>query len=253
MTRAQPRRTHRIDVGDLAFRVIADGETREGRTPVVVVHGIGMSGRYWSRLRAALGPHANVVALDLPGFAGLPTPARPVDVVTMASALAEVVSTLELGPALIVGHSMGAQWVVELAVQRPELVSRVVVIGPVTDAAHRSVGAQMRALALDTLGELPTTNWIVATDYIRCGIPWYLAQLGPMLTFPLEERVAALTVPLLIIRGGRDPIAGLSWCRLLRDRAPDAALVQIPGRCHAVHHSAPRAVAAAIRAHASGA
>lgn len=216
----------------------------------MLVHGIGMSSRYLQRLHDALLPHAAAASIDLPGFGAQPKPRREVGVEAMAAALAEVVASIDTGPVVLVGHSMGSQWVVELAVQRPDLVSRVVIVGPVTDSAHRSTWAQMRALALDTLGELPTTNWIVATDYLRCGIPWYLAQLGPMLTFPLEERVASLTVPLLIIRGSHDPIAGLRWCRLLRDRAPDAAFVHIPGQGHAAHHSAPRAVAAAILAHA---
>ncbi len=217
---------------------------------VVLVHGIGMSSRYLARLHDALLPDAAVFSVDLPGFAGLPKPRGDVDVETMAAALAKVVASLDAGPVVLVGHSMGTQWAVELGVQRPDLVSRVVIIGPVTDVAHRSAGAQLRALSVDTLLETPGTNWIVATDYVRCGVPWYLAQLRPMLAYPLEERVALLTVPLLIIRGERDPIAGPEWCRLLLDRAPVASLVHIPGRPHNAQRSAPRAVAAAILAHA---
>lgn len=216
----------------------------------MLLHGIGMSGRYFARLQEQLRPHATVVSVDLPGFAGLPKPHREVDVEAMAAALGEVVASLDLGPAAVVGHSMGSQWAVELGAQHPELLSRVVVIGPVTDVAHRTATAQMRALSLDTLLESPGTNWIVATDYVRCGVRWYLAQLRPMLTYPIEERAAQLTVPLLIIRGDRDPIASTRWCRALRDRAPDAALVHVPGHPHNAHWSAPRAVAAAILAHA---
>lgn len=221
-----------------------------GRRAIVLVHGIGMSSRYLSRLHDALLPHADVHSVDMPGFAGLPKPGRTVDVATMAAALGEVVASLDAGPVVVVGHSMGTQWAVELGVQRPDLVSDVVIIGPVADLAHRSAFAQTRALCIDTLLESPATNWIVATDYIRCGVPWYLAQLRPMLDYALEERVARLTVPLLVIRGERDPIAGPAWCRLLRDRAPVAVLVRIPGGAHNAQCSAPRAVAAAIIAHA---
>jgi len=223
-----------------------------GAPAVVLVHGIGMSHRYLDRLHDALLPDVAVFSVDLPGFAGMPKPRGDVDVdvETMAAALAAVVASLDAGPVVLVGHSMGTQWAVEVAVQRPDLVSRVVIIGPVTDVAHRSAGAQMRALAVDTLLETPGTNWIVATDYARCGVPWYLAQLRPMLAYPIEQRVVRLTVPLLIIRGERDPIAGPEWCRLLRDSAPTASLVHIPGRPHNAQRSAPRAVAAAILAHA---
>jgi pimeloyl-ACP methyl ester carboxylesterase len=219
------------------------------RPAIVLVHGIGMSSRYLARLHDALLPEATVFSVDMPGFGGLPKPRRAVDVETMAAALGEVVASLDAGPVVVVGHSMGTQWAVELGVQRPDLVGRVVIIGPVADASHRTAFAQMRALCVDTLLEPPGTNWIVATDYLRCGVPWYLAQLRPMLGYAIEERVARLEVPLLVVRGERDPIAGAEWCRMLRDRAPVASLVHIPGRPHNAQRSAPRAVAAAIVAH----
>ncbi|WP_199484450.1 alpha/beta fold hydrolase, partial [Microbacterium sp. C448] len=121
-------------------------------------------------------------------------------------------------PAVLVGHSMGAQWVVELARQRPDLAASVVLIGPVADDEHRTIRAQSLALALDTLGEPPVVNAIVFAEYIRCGMPWYLTQLRHMMAYPIEDGVADLVVPVLIVRGGNDPVAGLEWCRRLSDR-----------------------------------
>lgn len=242
------RCTRTLDIGDLSFRITTDDAAREPGPVVVLVHGIGMSSRYLARLHDALVPHAAVASIDLPGFGGQPKPRRAVGVEAMAAALAQVVGSLDAGPVVLVGHSMGSQWVVELARQRPDLVAHVVVIGPVADAEHRTATAQTRALVIDSLLEPPSTNWMVATDYLRCGVPWYLAQLRPMLSYRLEERVAELTVPLLVIRGGRDPIAGTRWCRLVRDSAPEARLVHIPRAPHNAHRSAPRAVAAAIMA-----
>ncbi len=245
-----PRRPRRIDVEDLAFRVISGGPAAASalRPPVVLVHGIGVSHRYLSRLHATLALDGPVHSIDMPGYAGLPKPERDVSVEAMAHALTAVIAGLDLGPVVLVGHSMGSQWVVETAAQRPDLVTDVVIMGPVADAAHRTLRAQLTALALDTLGETPTVNGIVFTDYLRCGVPWYLAQVRHMLSYPIEERVAALDAPLLVLRGARDPIAGREWCRALRDAAATATLVEIPRGFHVVQHTAPRAVAAAIRA-----
>lgn len=240
----------RLEVDGLAFRILeSPGDAGAQHPAVVLVHGIGVSHRYFARLHDVLSATRRVYSIDLPGFGGLPKPGRDVDVPAMARALATVVASLGVGAVVLVGHSMGSQWVVELGVQRPELVTDVVVMGPVTDESHRSVGAQTLALSLDTLGETPAINAIVFTDYLRCGPRWYLTQLRHMLTYPIEYRVTLLQRPLLIVRGARDPIAGLEWCRLLRARAAAAAVVQVPRGRHVVQHSAPRAVASAILAH----
>ena len=235
-----------VDVGDLAFRVLSSVAPQSREPAIVLVHGIGVSHRYLSRLHDELAARRTVFSIDLPGFGGLPKPRRDVDVPEMAHALGRVVAGLGVGPVVLLGHSMGCQWVVEATIQRPDLVTTVVAMGPVADDRHRTMIGQTRALAVDTLGEPPSVNVIVFTDYLRCGIPWYLTQLRHMLAYRLEERVPDLAVPLLLIRGGADPIAGLEWCRRLRRSAPAAELVLIPRHHHVAQHSSPKAVASAI-------
>ncbi len=177
-----------------------------------------MSHRYFVRLHREFARTRDVHSIDLPGFGRFGRPREPFDQERMAGALADVLDRLDVPPAVLVGHSMGAQWVVELARQRPDLAASVVLIGPVADDEHRTIRAQSLALVLDTLGEPPVVNAIVFADYIRCGMPWYLTQLRHMMAYPIEDRVADLVVPVLIVRGGSDPVAGLEWCRRLSDR-----------------------------------
>ncbi len=237
-------RQRRHLVGELTFR----SRTSCGPSGLVfvLVHGIGMSHRYLQRLHRALLAHGTVVSLDLPGFGGLRKPPHDVDVTQMAAGIGEVLDALRTGPAVLVGHSMGTQWIVELAVRRPELARSVVAIGPVTDNRRRTVGWQAAKLGLDTLGEPPGANALVFGDYLRCGPAWYLTQLRHMFAYPMESRVGRLRVPLLIMRGSRDPVARRDWCRGLRAASRDAVLVEIPGRVHNVQYSAPRAVTSAI-------
>jgi pimeloyl-ACP methyl ester carboxylesterase len=236
----------------LAFRVLESRRDSTASAPaIVLVHGIGVSHRYLARLHDVLAQEREVFSIDLPGFAGLPKPPSDIDIPAMAQGLGRVIESLDVGPVVLVGHSMGTQWVVEASLQRPDLSTDVVIMGPVADSAHRSMLAQSAALTVDTLGEPPDVNAIVLTDYLRCGVPWYLTQLRHMLDYRLEERVPELPCALLVVRGSRDPIAGLEWCRRLRDAAPVGRLVQIPGAFHVAQHSAPRAVASAILAHVS--
>ena len=147
--------------------------------------------------------------------------------------------------AVLVGHSMGAQWVVELAASRPDLAAGVVLIGPVADDAHRTASAQAAALAWDTMGESLGANAVVLLDYLRCGPVWFLTQLRHMIAYPIEDRVPEILAPLLVIRGGNDPIAGTEWCRKLRSRAPNGSFVKVPGHRHVVQFTAAPAVASA--------
>ena len=244
------RIARRIVRDGLPFGILSDQPIpARGAKPVVLIHGIGMSHRYLSRLHDELAADGPVFSIDLPGYAGLPKPGRDVGVEAMAHALSQVIESLDVGAVVLVGHSMGTQWVTDVAVQAPELVSELVLIGPVADARHRSFFAQMRALTVDSIREPLDVNALVFTDYVRCGVPWYLAQLRHMLAYRPEERVGEVLAPILLIRGERDPIAGLDWCRRLRDLASTATLVLIPGRAHNAQHSSPSAVASAIRAH----
>jgi pimeloyl-ACP methyl ester carboxylesterase len=119
-------------------------------------------------------------------------------------------------------------------------------MGPVADEDHRSVPRQSIALTVDTLGEPLGGNIAVLTDYLRCGTAWYLKQLRHMLAYRLEDRLPNVTRPVLVVRGGNDPIAGLEWCRLLRDSAGEGRFVYMPSHRHLVQWTAPRAVRAAI-------
>ena len=234
---------------DATFRVLSSTKPLPiGHAVFVLLHGIGTSHRYLSRLHEELARDAHVHSLDLPGFGGLPKPGSALSVRSIAAALARVLDHLGVTSAVLVGHSMGAQWVVELAASRPDLAAGVVLIGPVADDTHRTVFAQAAALVRDTIWEPPGANAVVLRDYLRCGPVWFLTQLRHMIAYPIEERVPEIHVPFLVMRGGNDPIAGTEWCRKLRSRAPDGSFVEVPGHRHVVQFSAAPTVASAIRA-----
>ncbi len=205
-----------------------------------------MSHRYLRGLRRELARSATVLSVDLPGYGGMPKPGRDVDIDTMGAALAVVLRRLRVGGATLVGHSMGAQWVVEAARRDPAVAGCVVLVGPVADERHRTVRAQALALATDTLRESPRVNAIVFSDYLRCGPRWYLTQLRHMIAYPLEDRVRCLQMPLGVVRGSRDPIAGQEWCRRIAAAAPRGAVAEIAGGAHVVQEHSPAALATEI-------
>src|SRR5690606_20336429 len=88
-------------------------------------------------------------------------------------------------------------------------------------------------------------NAIVFTDYVfRAGPAYTIRQLPLVLRDRLEERIALVEAPVLVVRGTRDPIVSQAWSRLLAERA-GGQVVEVPGP-HVVMYPSPEPVAAAI-------
>jgi len=240
--------TTRGEQTDVAARSVVTVDTGGTGTTYLLVHGIGVSSRYFERLIPVLAETGRVVAIDLPGFGGRPKPDMPMGVEDFAASVAEVMDTLALPPCVIVGHSMGTQVAVALATMRPESVGALVLIGPVMDPRARGAVHAALRLGWDTLGERPRANRLVLGDYLRCGLRWYLAVLPSMLAYRIEDDLSTIEVPTLIVRGESDPIAPDPWMRQLGAAALRSTVATVSGARHLVMHAKPRETAAAIAA-----
>ncbi|MEV8097919.1 alpha/beta hydrolase [Kitasatospora sp. NPDC085879] len=112
--------------GDLA---VLRWPAREPDAPTVVaVHGITANALAWGEVADRLAGRATLVAPDLRGRADSRTVDGPFGLARHADDVAAVIRTLDLGPAHLVGHSMGA-WVCALAaVRHPGAVRRVLLV-----------------------------------------------------------------------------------------------------------------------------
>ncbi|MBP1233675.1 pimeloyl-ACP methyl ester carboxylesterase [Arthrobacter sp. PvP102] len=230
-----------------ASRATSDVRPRADAPTFVLIHGIGVSHRYLVRLHHVLAGVADTISIDLPGFGSTPRPDRQLMVADQAAFIHDVLDQAGVGPRVLVGHSMGAQFVLEAALQRPEQVPHVVLMGPVVDVRRRTLPRQILALTKDALlHETPGSNALVFSDYLRCGPLWYLKELRVMMNYRTEERIRGLTTPVMILRGASDPIATGEWCRILARRAPAGTLVEVPGCGHVVQHTGTAQVADAI-------
>lgn len=216
---------------------------------VVLVHGIGVASTYFRPLAHVLARSAGVHVLELPGFGSAPKPEAPLAVEQLAAVVNAYVKSARLDRPTLVGHSMGAQIVVEAALQDPARLLNVVAMGCVVDPLARTAPQQGLRLLRDFLEETPSANWAVLKDYLRTGPRWHLATVPHMLAYRTEEAVLRLRVPLLVVRGARDPVAGRDWSEQVSRLAPDARFVEISGAAHILMHTHPAQVAALILAH----
>lgn len=218
-----------------------------GADHVVLVHGIGASGRYYSRLVEELARTATVHTLEMPGFGSAPSPGRGLDMADFARINCEALRAAGIGSAQWVGHSMGCQVVTEMAIYAPELVTSVVLLSPTINSGERHAVLQGLRLAQDCLREPPAVNWILLTDYLRAGPRWYLKTLPKMVGHRLEERIGEVTVPVTLVRGTRDPIVPSRWLRELAGARPGAVAVEMLGQAHVCMFTEPARTAALLR------
>ncbi|TFC44709.1 alpha/beta hydrolase [Cryobacterium sp. TMT1-21] len=216
----------------------------------LLVHGIGASHRYYRRIQQRLALTGHTHSLDLPGFGGTRKPGRPLGIEEYGALLGRLMDQLEVPRAVVVGHSMGAQFATELARQRPDAVPRLVLIGAVTDPRRATAVQQAMGLTRDVVKEPPSGNLIVFRDYLECGPRWFSTELVPMLDYRTDLALGDVRSPTLVIRGANDPVSGSAWCAALAAAAPDGHFREIAGHRHLVHHSAAAQTAAIIVEHA---
>jgi pimeloyl-ACP methyl ester carboxylesterase len=145
----------------------AGSERGKEPPPLVCVHGLSGSSRWWTRVAALLDRNGPVVLCDVPRSL------KPSEVATW---LAERIE--ELGPpADLAGHSLGALVSVRVAALRPELVRRLVLISPPGVGPPRSPLAYAWPLARSMLGARPSFLVRLTYDGLRAG-PRNLARGG---------------------------------------------------------------------------
>ena len=71
--------------------------------------------------------------IDLPGFGATPRPGNQLSIADHARYILGAMEQLDVPELVLVGHSMGTQLAMEAALQEPEQISNVVLMGPVVD------------------------------------------------------------------------------------------------------------------------
>jgi pimeloyl-ACP methyl ester carboxylesterase len=214
---------------------------------MVLVHGLGVSGRYMLPTAEALAADYPTFVPDLPGFGRSGKPSHILNISELANALAAWMHLVGLSHACLVGNSLASQFIVDLALQHPALVDAAVLIGPTMDSQARSFWKQVGRAALDMFHE-PIGFWPLLTwDYLVAGPIRTAVTLRYALRDPVHEKLSAVGIPVLVIRGAHDPIAPQRWVEEMVQRLPHGRLLVLPTEAHVPNYSSGDIIAKAIR------
>jgi pimeloyl-ACP methyl ester carboxylesterase len=189
-------------------------------TSIILVHGLGTSSDSYIRYARLLSKDYDVYCIDLPGYGKTPKPSKTLSLKEMAFVVDEFVRTTIRNECIIVGHSMGCQVVAYCVTDAANLYSKAILLSPTINNRERSLFKQSLRLTQDVMKESPQSNFVVFTNYIRMGFIRYAKTLRIMLHDPIETRLQANTIPVLFVRGSRDPVVPTKWVQLLSSVTP---------------------------------
>lgn len=261
-----------VEAAGLRWLVLEMGEG----PPLVLIHGTGASLHSWRGLAPLLASRFRVVAFDLPGH-GFTSPGRS-DQCTlpgMAAAIADLLATLRVDPALAVGHSAGAALAVRMsldgAIHPAAIVSLNGAFIPFRGPVGRFFSPIAKLLTLnpfvpslvawrasdpDTVARMVRDTGSTLDDqgmelYARLATrPGHVAgALAMMAGWDLEPLLAdlpRLATPLELVTATGDAMVPPGQAYEVKARLRQATLVKLRRLGHLAHEERPDVVAALI-------
>jgi len=221
--------------------------------PVLLVPGLGDTVWVWRRLTPALETAYRVCAVEPRGHGRSASPAGPYTLGEMAADLAGLAERLGLARPVIIGHGLGAQAALVLAIDRPALPAALVLIGadtgPPEGEARHSLAERMARAAAGDMGAAYRTRKAAGREprgmrpreraelhriFLRNTPSGYAASCAAALGAPdLAARLEEVACPVLALAGELD--AGLhAAARRLAGGIPRCEAVVVEGAGHYV-------------------
>ncbi|WP_328856578.1 alpha/beta hydrolase [Williamsia herbipolensis] len=255
---------------------------------IVFLHGISASWRWFIEILPEMARTHRVIAIDLPGFGDSEFAWKTTSFTALAESVAGVCAELSVRRVTVVGHSMGSLVATRLAIDRPDLVGKLVITGgpilSLTGLARnplQTVRAQPRAV-ITLLAELTTIGVPLparVTSVLASSPKLLTLALGPFLAHPerldadlMTQVMSALgapgsfpallstirsdpatdlhriSCPTHIIRGPGDPLSPPADVDRFLAAVSTASAVEIPGTGHWPHIEKPAEFLAELKA-----
>ena len=135
----------------------------------LLIHGWGSSWYAVSPLLPLLRQRYRCLAVDLPGYCASPRGPERATMAGYADLLTTLIGEVTTQPVVLVGHSMGGMISLMIALKRPELVERMVLLCP-TISGHLSLLINLTLFPFVVLERFPLTNVIVGVFEPLVGI-----------------------------------------------------------------------------------
>jgi 3-oxoadipate enol-lactonase len=221
--------------------------------PLLLIHGLGSSGRDWEPQVPHFAQHYQVITVDVRGHGQSGKPKGPYSVAQFAEDIAALLQRLALAPAHVVGISMGGMIGFQLAVNHPALIRTLTIVNSGPELVVRTWKDRLqvwqrflivRLLGMRKMGEvlskrlLPQpehaeTRRIFVERWAENDPRAYRDAMSALVGWSVSDQIGTLTMPILIIAADHDytPVAAKE---AYITNLPTATLVVVPDSHHAL-------------------
>ena len=242
------RRSVELDGRRVSYLVAGDPATAP---TILLIHGSGVSARYWDNQLQSLAGALRVVAIDLPGH-GASEPMPPtqrVSVEAYGEVVASFLDALGAGPVIVAGHSLGGAIAIALAARRPDAVSALLLLSscaklpPADGPGERFLAAlpgPLRRLLVFSLAKkllfapgAPDAAVSLGMQELRaCRPETILNDVQAGKTMDLSGPATRLEVPTLILCGSQDGLTPPALSARLGELIPRSRVRIVDGAGH---------------------
>jgi 3-oxoadipate enol-lactonase len=215
----------------------------EARSNVLLLHGLGANSSSWQyQIPALCEVGYRVIAPDTPGFGQSPFQARNVNLSDVSNIYYSFLNEFGISQTDIVGISMGGVLALQIAIEYPRLIRRIVLVNTFAKLNTQNLRVLpyliKRAVFLYTLG-LPYQAQVVADQlfpnadqrYFRDELISQICQSNPrayrgymlaLARFDVTKRLSEIDKPTLVVTGERDTTVPIDIQSKLAEGIPGA-------------------------------
>lgn len=205
-------------------------EVGEG-PPILLLHGLAASARWWTRVVPTLSETHRVHAIDLPSFGESGRGVR-FHLDRVPDQLIALMDAEGIERASIVGHSMGGLIAARMAADHPDRVDRLVLV----DAGFLPLDPSWLHKVTGPIGALrftrPPLARLLMEDLMRVGGVRLIEATVQLLRTDWVDSLSRIRAPTLVVWGEGDTICPIVIGHGIVGRVPGARMVVIPDCGH---------------------
>lgn len=237
-----------IKNGDVNIRYDKCGQGQ----PILFIHGLGSSGRDWEYQVAHFRNTCQVITVDVRGHGQSDKPPGPYSVPLFAADVAALIEILEIAPVDVVGISMGGMIAFQLAVDRLDLIKRMVIVNSSPELVPRTFKDRLliyqrfvivRILGMRKMGDVLSKRLFIKPEQeeLRQQLVERWAENDPrayrdtmraLVGWSVVDRLETINCPILVIAGDED-YTPLEAKKAYVSKLPNARLKIIEDSRHA--------------------